>query len=57
MGAKDKDRAILSDEELQEMQALLSEDSVRQDTTDIAMTADHAVPETDSTAFSEPSED
>lgn len=44
MGAKDKDRAILSDEELQEMQALLSEDSVRQDTTDVAMTAGDTLP-------------
>ena len=44
MGAKDKDRAILSDEELQEMQALLSEDSVRQDTADVAITAGDTLP-------------
>ncbi|MCR5050916.1 MAG: DUF748 domain-containing protein, partial [Paludibacteraceae bacterium] len=44
MGAKDKDRAILSDEELQEMQTLLSEDSVRPDTTDVAMTAGDTLP-------------
>ena len=56
MGSKDKDRTI-SDEELHEVQELLSEDTLRQDTTALAESADHAVPETDSTASSDPSED